>query len=126
MSKIAVIVDAEGQDSFTFDWEGDVQAMQGIVDATRGLAQRSGRNPGQFVREWVTQFPSTGPLPGGDGETQRMVMLCVVVLYLVNEYNNGLPGPMPDRLARYDIIATVTVRGEDFSVEIEGLPRTLH
>jgi hypothetical protein len=50
MSKITVTVDAEGRpDNFTLEWEGDAQALLGVVAATRDLARRAGLRPEQFV-----------------------------------------------------------------------------
>jgi hypothetical protein len=123
MSKITVTIDAEGRpDNFTFEWEGDAPIMRGVVEETENLAQRNGRAPGQFVREVLTQLPPTGPLPGPEGVTQVMPILCAVVLHFTNEH----AGTPLDSLAKYDITGAVTIRGEDFSVKVDGVPRTLH
>jgi hypothetical protein len=105
MIKITVTVDAEGRpNNFTFEWEGDAQALLGVVAATRDLAQREGVRPEQFVESALMQFPSVGPISGPEGGYQLMAILCAVVLHFTNEH----AGEPLDRLAEY------------------GVPRTLH
>jgi hypothetical protein len=123
MSKITVTIDAEGRpDNFTFEWEGDPQALRGVVAATRDLAQRAGVRPEQFVESALMQFPSAGPISGPEGGYQRMAILCAVILHFTNEH----AGEPLDRLAQYDVTAAVTIRDGAFSVKVDGVPRTLH
>jgi hypothetical protein len=125
MSKITVSIDAEGQDSLTFEWEGDPEDLQDNIDAIEILAQGNGLDPEQFVISALMQFPSTGPIPGPGGETQRMVILCAILSF-VDECADELPAPVLDCLAKQNIIATVAIRGKKLSVEIAGRSPTLH
>ena len=125
MSKITVTIDAEGQASFKFDWEGDVQELQDNIDEVERLARRNGLDLDEFARAALMQFPSTGPIPGPGGETQRMVILCAILSF-VDECADELCAPVLDCLAKQNIIATVTIRGKKLSVEIAGRSPTLH
>jgi hypothetical protein len=128
MSKITVIVDAEGQpDSFTFDWTASHQGFKGIVDAVSVLAQNKGCSPEQFVKSVLMEFSSTGPIPIEEpGGTDQRLAILFAVLGLVNMRADELPGSVLDCLAKYDITATMTIDEGNISAEIEGLPRTLH
>jgi hypothetical protein len=113
VSKITVTVETVGKpDSFTFGWEGNTSMMRGVIEETKNLAHRNGCNAGQFVREVLTQVPSAGPLPGPEGVPQLMVIMCAVILYFANKH----PEETLDGLAKYDAVAAVTIRGEDFSI----------
>ena len=125
MSKITVTIDAEGQGSFTFDWEGDVQELQDHIDEIERLARRNELDLDEFARAALLQFPSTGPIAGPGGETQRMVILCSV-LRLAEKYVDKLPAPVLDCLATQNITAKVTIRGTEISMVIAGRSETLH
>jgi hypothetical protein len=125
MSKITVTIDAEGQGSFTFDWEGDVRELQDNIDEVERLARRNGLDPDAFVKAALMRFPSTGPIMGPGGEAQRMVILCAI-LRLAEEHANKLPVPVLDCLATQDITAKVTIRGTGLSMVITGRSGTLH
>jgi hypothetical protein len=90
MSKITVSIEAEGQDSFTFEWEGDPEDLQDNIDVMEILARRNGLDPEQFVKSALMQFPSTGLIPGPGGETQRMMILCAILSF-VDECADELP-----------------------------------
>jgi hypothetical protein len=125
MSKITVSIDAEGQGSFTFDWEGGVQELQDNIDEIERLARRNGLDPDAFVKAALMRFPSTDPITGPDGETQRMVILCAI-LRLAEDHADKLPAPVLDYLAEQDITANVTIRGTKLSMVITGRSGTLH
>ena len=125
MSKITVSIEAEGQGSFKFDWEGDVQELQDNIDEIERLARRNGLDPDEFVKAALMQFPSTGPTAGPGGEPQRMVILCAI-LRLAEEHADKLPAPVLDCLAEQDITANVTIRGTELSMVIAGRSWTLH
>jgi hypothetical protein len=123
MSKITVTIDAEGRpDNFAFEWEGDAEALLGVVVATRDLARREGLRPEQFVESALIQFSSVGPISGPEGGYQLVAILCAVVLHFTNEH----AGEPLDRLAEYDVTAAVTIRGGALSVKVDGVPRTFH
>jgi hypothetical protein len=125
MSKITVTIDAEGQGSFKFDWEGDVQELQDNIDEIERLARRNELDLDEFARAALMQFPSTGPITGPGGETQRIVILCAI-LRLAEDHAGKLPSPVLDCLADQDIIAHVTIRGTELSVVIAGRSEILH
>jgi hypothetical protein len=125
MSKITVSIDAEGQGSFTFDWEGGVQELQDHIDEIERLVRGHGLDPDEFVKAALLQFPSTGPIAGPNGEPQRMVILCAI-LRLAEEHADKLPAPVLDCLAEQNITANVTIRGTELSMVIAGRSGTLH
>jgi hypothetical protein len=125
MSKITVTIDAEGQGVFKFDWQGDVEELQDNIDAIERLARRNGLDPDEFVKAALMHFPSTGPIAGPGGETQRMVILCAILRF-ADERGDELPAPVLDCLAEQDIVATVAISGKKLSMVIAGRSWTLH
>jgi hypothetical protein len=126
MSKITVTVDAEGQDGFTFEWEGDPEDLQDSINDIESFAQRKGSDSAQLVNSALAQYLSTGPVSGPDGAAQRMAFLWAV-LHSMNKHADVLPGPVLECLAEHNIIATVTIRDRAASIEVEGLPwKSLH
>jgi HNH endonuclease len=118
-------IDGKPAEEFTFDWEGDREDMQHNMKTIESMAQGAGLNPERFAKSMVLQFPSMGPLQGAGGANQRMAFL-YAVLRFTDEHAADFPGPVLDCLARYDFSATLTIRDGAASVEIEGLPWTLH
>jgi hypothetical protein len=104
MGKITVTVDAEGQDSFTFSWEGGgVRDLKDIIDDIKDVAQPSGLDPVQFAKRASADIPSVGLLPEPVGTVQRLTILFAVLDYL-NTRADELPEPVLDCLAECNTV----------------------
>ncbi len=118
--KIRVDAKVEGKAcDFTFEWEGDDDEIQNVMEFIDRVADAAKVTPEAFTHSALHHLPNTGVLED-PGQKQAQMM---AILYTVLQLPTGQPdrpGSIYNYAASESIDVTLTVRDEGVNVSISG------